>query len=90
MTEKDKIKSFTLASILALLSSGADKPRMEKKFWTQSRISNQMLKLHKGIIQPCLSHPILANILINDGDINLLIVGLGYFKFELLKTTLIP
>ena len=87
---KTNIESFTLASILALLSSGADKPRMEKKFGPQSRISNQMLKLHKGIIQPCLSHPILANILINDGDINLLIVGLGYFKFELLKTTLIP
>ena len=44
-----------------------------------------MLKLHKGIIQPCLSHPILANILINDGDINLLIVSLGYFKFEFKK-----
>ena len=61
---------------------------MEKKFGTQSRISNQMLKLHKGIIQPCLSHPILANILVNDGNINLLMVGLSHFKFEFLKTTL--
>ena len=37
-TKEKRCRGFTFASILALLPSGADKPGMEQKFWTQSRI----------------------------------------------------
>ena len=76
-------KEFTFTGILALLSSGTNEARVEKKFRAQSRMKigcHQTMHCNVDgkiwtlvyLIQPCLSHPLLANILVNDCDIHLL------------------